>query len=59
MESLINTFNRGEHEAGQQLNLSYPEHSLEQLKQQHNELTMLNQLLYQKVRELLKEDQLI
>jgi hypothetical protein len=59
MESLINTLNRREHEAEQQLNLSYPEKSLEKLKQKHNELTMLNQLLYQKIKELLKEDQLI
>jgi hypothetical protein len=58
MESLLNILNRGELEAGQQLNLSYPEQSLEQLKQQHKELTMLNHQLYQKMKELLEEDQL-
>lgn len=55
----MNTFNRVKYEAEQQINLSYSERSLEELKQKHNELTMLNQLLYQKIKELLKEDQLI
>lgn len=59
MEPLMNTFNRVKYEAEQQSNLSYAEKSLEELKQKHNELTMLNQLLYQKIKELLKEDQLI